>query len=146
MRLLLDVMLGTLATYLRMAGHDAVYALDRGIEADDALLAISREEGRTLLTRDATLSDRADDALLLRGTAIEDQLRELRTAGFDLTLDRPERCSRCNTPLEAVPEACATPEYAPAADETSVWRCPACDQHYWRGSHWDDVRERIASL
>ena len=36
-RLLLDAMLGKLATYLRMCGHDAAYALDRGVEADDAV-------------------------------------------------------------------------------------------------------------
>jgi hypothetical protein len=44
--LLLDVMLGKLATYLRMCGYDAAYAVERGIEADDALLARADAEGR----------------------------------------------------------------------------------------------------
>lgn len=34
-RFLLDAMLGTLTTYLRMCGYDAAYALDHEIEADD---------------------------------------------------------------------------------------------------------------
>lgn len=53
MKLLLDVMCGGLTSYLRMCGHDTVYALDRGVEADDRLLAIAHEEDRTLVTRDS---------------------------------------------------------------------------------------------
>jgi uncharacterized protein with PIN domain len=34
-RLLLDAMLGNLATYLRMCGYDAADATDRGVEAAD---------------------------------------------------------------------------------------------------------------
>ena len=45
-------MCGKLATYLRMCGHDTAYALDRGVEDDDALLAIAEAEGRTPVTRD----------------------------------------------------------------------------------------------
>jgi hypothetical protein len=66
MRFLLDAMLGKLATYLRMCGHDTAYALDRapdgghanapeddasaGIEDDDELLALARAEGRRIPT------------------------------------------------------------------------------------------------
>ncbi|WP_228842293.1 Mut7-C RNAse domain-containing protein [Halococcus agarilyticus] len=32
MKLLFDVICGTIAVYCRMCGHDATYALDRGIE------------------------------------------------------------------------------------------------------------------
>ena len=114
-RLLLDVMLGKLATYLRMCGHDAAYALDResaddggkgagagedrsgreagndgesevtGIENDDALLALAREEDRRLVTRNADLAARADDTLLVSATDVDEQLRELGAAGVDLS-------------------------------------------------------------
>lgn len=57
--LLCDVMLGSLATYLRMCGYDTTYALDRGVEADDRLLEIAHDENRTLLTRDRQLAARA---------------------------------------------------------------------------------------
>lgn len=52
MSLLLDVMCGTLATYLRMCGNDAAYALDRDVEADERLREIAADENRVLLTRD----------------------------------------------------------------------------------------------
>jgi uncharacterized protein with PIN domain len=145
MRFLLDAMLGKLATYLRMCGHDAAYALDRGTEADDDLLALAREEDRRLLTRDADLAARAGDALLIESPDVEGQLRELRTAGVPLSLGGPERCSRCNGRVERV-ESGETPGYAPDPGEERVWRCGECGQCYWKGSHWDDVAERLDAV
>ncbi|MFB6281739.1 MAG: Mut7-C RNAse domain-containing protein [Haloferacaceae archaeon] len=148
MRLLLDAMLGSLATYLRMCGHDAAYALDRGIEADDRLLALARDEDRLLVTRDAALASRAGErALLVESRDVTDQLRDLRAAGLDLSLpDRPARCGTCNGPLAPVPTDGTTPDYAPDPADTGCFRCRDCGQVFWRGSHWDDVRERLAGL
>ncbi|WP_256463853.1 Mut7-C RNAse domain-containing protein [Halorientalis litorea] len=145
--LLLDAMLGKLATYLRMCGYDAAYALDRDAEDDDRLLAIARDEDRTVLTRDRDVARRADDAVLLTTRDVTDQLRELREAGYPLALaDRPTRCGRCNGPVERVDADDGTPEYAPDPAEVSVWQCLDCGQHFWQGSHWDEVAERLAGL
>ena len=143
-RFLLDVMLGTLATYLRMCGYDAAYALDRGIEDDDAIRTLAAAEDRTLLTRDEALAASADDAVLLTERDIEAQLRELRAAGVDLSLpDRPRRCGACNG--ELVPAAAAdAPEHVP--DDVEPYRCRDCGQWFWRGSHWDDVAGTLAAL
>lgn len=162
-RLLLDVMLGKLATYLRMCGYDAAYALDRDAEgsessdsssakeppfdprADDDLLALARAEDRLVLTRDTRLAERADESLLLESLDVVGQLRELDAAGFDLALSEPSRCARCNGTLESVFEG-PTPEYAPEPTERPVWRCRSCGRYYWKGSHWDDVEETLSSL
>jgi uncharacterized protein with PIN domain len=166
-------MLGSLATYCRMCGYDTAYALDRGIEADDRLLALAHEEERTLLTRDQQLAERAralrtDDggnaesgsdgsgsdtsgigvsSLLLESRAVTGQLRELRAAGYDLSLTaRPTRCGQCNGSLEAVVDEETTPEYAPEPDVEAVWRCIECGQCFWKGSHWDAVGRTLANL
>ncbi|MFB6194262.1 MAG: Mut7-C RNAse domain-containing protein [Halobaculum sp.] len=98
-------MLGKLATYLRMCGHDAAYALDRGVEADDRLRVLADREDRRLLTRDEALADRTPGAILLTERAVTDQLRELDAAGVDLRLAaRPARCGRCNGPVELAAE------------------------------------------
>lgn len=148
MRLLLDAMLGTLASYLRMCGHDAAYALDRGVEADDRLIALARDEDRLLVTRDVALAARAGDrALLVESREVTDQLRALRAAGVDLSLpDRPTRCGACNGSLDPVPADGTTPEYAPDPAGTDCFRCPDCGQVFWRGSHWADVRDRLSGL
>ena len=146
-RLVLDVMLGKLPSYLRMCGYDAVYVLDRDIEADDRILALARAEGRTLLTRDRGLAARTDDAVLLTARAVTGQLEELRAAGFRLELeDTPTFCGTCNGVVEAVAADAATPGYAPDPAETDVWRCRDCRQCFWEGSHWADVAERLATL
>jgi len=146
-RLLLDAMLGKLATYLRMCGYDAAYALDRGVEADDRLLSIADGEDRVLLTRDRQLAAQATESLLLESRDVRDQLRELQEAGYDLTLARePVRCGQCNGRLNAVDPDDPTPLSVPDPDAESVWQCRDCGQYFWRGSHWDDVRETLAAL
>jgi uncharacterized protein with PIN domain len=146
-RLYTDAMLGTLTSYLRFLGHDTVYALDDGVEADDTVLKRVRETDRTLLTRDRDLAERAPASVLLAGHEIEEQLRELSAAGFDLELSpEPTRCGVCNGSLERVGADESTPEYAPGPEERAVWRCRECGQHFWKGSHWADVRRRIAAV
>ncbi|USZ68930.1 Mut7-C RNAse domain-containing protein [Halorussus salilacus] len=165
--LVLDAMLGKLSTYLRMCGYDAAYALDpsarraegssaeasdaqtesddpRGRDADDRLLELARAENRLLVTRDAGLARCAGDAgLLLESKDVTDQLRELSDEGFELALSEPTRCSNCNAGLVGVERGDSTPEYAPPSDETRVWKCPECGQHFWKGSHWDSVAETL---
>lgn len=147
MDLLLDVMCGGLVAYLRMCGHDTVYAGDRDLEADDALLAVARDDERTIVTRDVQLASRAEASILLESRDVEAQLAELAAAGLELTLDaEPDFCGRCNGPLEPVDSAASTPEYAPDPAETAVWHCRDCGQHFWRGSHWDRVERTLSGL
>ena len=145
--LLLDAMLGRLATYLRMCGYDTAYALDVGIETDGEILAYSQRTDRRLLTRDRELAARAADAVLLHSREIDDQLQELAAAGFDLTPSAtPEYCGVCNGPLTAVPSDAQTPAYAPDPATEQLWRCEDCGQFFWKGSHWEDVATRLAGV
>lgn len=145
-RLLLDTMLGKLTTYLRMCGYDAAYALDRGVEADDEVLALAEAEDRRIITRDAVMAARAEDAILLTGREITEQLRQVKAAGLSLRLGEPTRCSNCNGRLEQVAPEEEVRDSAPDPSEQTVWRCRDCGQLFWKGSHWDDVAARLASL
>jgi len=158
---LLDVMCGTLATYLRICGYDAAYAVDRGIEADDRLLSLAAAEDRVLITRDRDLADRAPDAdpavdaVALTERDVLDRLRELDAAGFRIELAaEPSRCGSCNGPVERVAstedEADAVapadrPDYVPddVGTDRPGWRCADCGQWFWKGGHWDDVSARL---
>jgi uncharacterized protein with PIN domain len=150
--LLLDVMCGKLATYLRMCGYDAAYALDLDVGTDrdvpdDDLLALARDEGRRIVTRDRELAARAAGAVLLERRGVEDQLAELSAAGFELSLDdEPTYCGACNGWLTAVDPSEPTPDYAPAPTEIDCWRCEDCGQHFWNGSHWEDVAATIEGI
>lgn len=143
-RLLLDVMLGKLAVYLRMCGYDTAYAGDRAVEADWDIRELAREEDRRVVSRDAALIAGTADGIRLTERDIAAQLDELRAAGFALHLaDPPARCGRCNGALERVPAGAARPDYAPAPGEFDCWRCADCGQWFWKGSHWDRVRETL---
>jgi uncharacterized protein with PIN domain len=146
-RLVLDAMLGKLATYLRMCGYDTAYALDQDAEADDDLLALTASENRLLITRDTDLAARAPESVLLSEREIDGQLRELADAGFRLSLaPEPAHCGVCNGPVEQVDPVEPTPEYAPSTDEETVWRCTDCGQHFWKGSHWASVEATLDGL
>ena len=156
-RLLLDAMLGKLATYLRMCGYDAAYVLDRdvadeqsgtgGDPSDDDIAAWAEGSTRRLLTRDVDLAARVDDAVLLSSRDVREQLRNLHGAGYELSLeDPPRRCSACNGDLRAVDAAESLPAYAPEPAETDCWRCRDCGQVFWKGSHWDDVAATLADV
>ncbi len=143
-RLLLDVMLGKLAVYLRVCGYDAAYALDRDIEDDDRLATVAEAESRRLLTRDAELADRVPGAIPLCARGIEGQLAELRSAGVELVPDeKPSYCGNCNGRLDQVPPEADTPAYAPEPAAVECFRCRDCGQLFWRGSHYDRMIETI---
>lgn len=142
MRLLADAMLGSLARVCRMCGHDTAYCLDRGVEADDEVLALALREDRTLLTRDRQLAARAPDSVLLESKAVDDQLAELVAAGVDLSLSPGGRCGACNGELRELGSGEQRAEYVPEG-AGPVWRCVECGQQFYRGSHWRDVENRL---
>jgi uncharacterized protein with PIN domain len=134
-RFTLDVHLGRLAAFLRLAGFDTE------VVADDAGLAASAaRDDRIVLTRDVALLKRGDvrHGYWVRHANPEQQLVEV-LAQFDLASRTTPftRCLRCNTPLVAVdPETVAArlPSRTRACFQAFT-RCPGCDRVYWRGSH-----------
>ena len=136
-----DAMLGKLTTYMRMAGHDVVYAPDEEAVDDEDVAALVGKTGRTLVTRDVELAESVN-GVLVESKDVREQVRELSEAGVALELDEPERCSACNgtlSPTDA--DAGDVPD-----DVERAWRCDDCGKTYWKGSHWDDVRETLAEL
>ena len=141
MRFVLDVHLGRLATYLRLAGFDTVYRND----LDDAELAEIAAGGRVLLTRDHELLKRraVTRGYWVRTTAPRSQLAEV-LRRFDLSgAVRPfSRCLRCNVLVRPVAKAEVAEELPPRTRQfyDEFVRCPTCDRIYWRGGHYDALR------
>jgi len=142
MRLLVDDMLGSLARWLRIMGHDALYAGDLD-EGDEALLERSRREGRVLVTRDVELAARSEDSLLLESRDLEEQLAAVSEA-LDLDVTPVmERCTLCNS--ELAPAESADDDYVPEdAEHLNV--CHECGRYYGKGSHWRRIRERLTRV
>ena len=136
LRFLLDVHVGRLAAYLRMAGFDALY----GHQASDAELAgIVAREGRVLLTRDRYLLMRTavERGYWVRSTEPKQQLLEV-VKRFDLAGSmRPfTRCLNCNTLLEEASRESVFDRLPPRIIDKDAFRiCPSCQRVYWEGSH-----------
>ena len=147
-RFLLDNHLGRLAAYLRMLGFDCLYENDF---QDDEMAARLAADPRILLTRDRRLLMRkaVRYGYCPRSLAPQAQLLEV-VRRFDLApLIRPfRRCLRCNTLLVPVEKSAVLERLEPLTrryfDEFHL--CPACNQVYWKGSHYQRMLALIAGL
>lgn len=156
MKFACDVMLGALARWLRVCGIDAYY--DAHIDRS-GLFRMSREEGRTILTRTHAYDELSE---IPPFEIIESELIEEQVPQF--FRDHPEidpwsnmftRCLRCNDPLNNVPLDEIVDRLPPLVKEralsqgqdriTQFKRCPTCDRIYWPGTHVDRMRVFLES-
>ncbi|WP_287261669.1 Mut7-C RNAse domain-containing protein [Methanothrix sp.] len=127
----MDHMLMRLGRWLRLAGHD----VENPRSMSDVDLIAQAGDRRTLLTRDRSLAELCERegvrCILIRSSDIDEQLREVRGRGIDLSLN-PERCTICNGGLLDM--------------GNGRWMCSECGKIYWRGSHWRGIEARLRSL
>ena len=107
MDFILDGMLGKLARWLRMMGHNVKYST---ILEDSQLIKIAKEESRVLLTHDLSLFQQAIaknvESYYVEGINEAERLAEL-VGRFNLPLVidmKKSRCPKCNTILQQVPK------------------------------------------
>jgi uncharacterized protein with PIN domain len=142
-----DAMLGGLARWLRAAGYEAFW--QQGI-ADQELIQLCQNEGRTLLSCDTklflcrVLRDRLLPALLvpLRRTPPEQLAFVL--ANLNLSL-RPPRCMKCGGNLVEAPKQTLRNRVPPRTFVwlDQFWECDRCQRIFWHGTHWQRIREQL---
>lgn len=147
-RFVLDGHLGRLASHLRMLGLDCLY--NNGYE-DKELVHISVEKERVLLTRDRLLLMHKviTQGYLLRSLNSTEQLHEVVHRYSLVQWVKPfQRCMRCNHPLEPVKKETVLERLEPLTKKyyDDFKQCPACDQVYWKGSHYERMLELIDNV
>lgn len=148
MQFVVDVMLGKLARWLRILGHDVLYS---NAYRDEEIARIAGSQKRCLLTRDRELFSkfRLKHAVLLRSVKVTDQLREL-SAVMDLGHGNAifSRCAVCNAEIEEVERRAVegeVPEYV-YLTSPRFYRCTGCRKVYWPGSHVARMEERLREV
>jgi len=151
MRFAADCMLGTLAKWLIILGHDVAYF--PRIEDGD-LVALARREERVILTRDRRLVMRRDarNHVLVISQDLRDQIRQvLEERRLRIRKDRLfRRCIKCNRPTRVVRRASVRAEVPPYVYRTRrrFTRCPGCRRIFWRATHvsrmLEDLTGRLA--
>lgn len=149
---MVDTMLGKLAKWLRILGHDTAYRREGN---DTEFIAQAKNEGRWIITRDRLLIKRRGltGFTLIRDNDPKDQLRQIVT---DLALDIDKdihthlftRCIECNGeihPLSKEGVKGRVPEYVYAV-QAEFSCCPRCRRIYWGGTHRKRVREGLEGL
>jgi uncharacterized protein len=147
-RFVLDNHLGQLAIYLRILGFDTLYRNDY---QDEELAQVASQEERILLTRDRRLLMRKIVAYgySIRNLEPRQQVAEVVRRFRLLEKISPfRRCLRCNCPLQPVSKEAVLDRLEPLTklyyDEFHL--CPACNQVYWKGSHYERMQDLIATV
>ena len=145
-KLLADGMLGRLAKWLRILGYDTAYDARLG---DNELVRRTRAEGGWLLTRDHELAGRPGvHSLLIESEHLRTQIAQVRSRVGAPQGGPFSRCPVCNASLVDV-SIQEVRERVPAFvlhSHSHFRRCPSCDRIYWPGSHWKQMRERLAQF
>ncbi len=140
-------MLGRLAKWLRVLGYDTHY---QSAYPEGSWKTLLCAEGRRLLTRSRAALKTHPGAVFIRSDHVGAQLRQL----VDEHWIRPDpsrafrRCPACNTLLEPVDAESArdcVPEYVFYRHAPDIRRCPACDRHFWHGSHRGRMQEQLSA-
>lgn len=144
-RFILDTHLGRLAAYLRMLGFDTWYRNDY---EDEELAQLAGDTGRVLLTRDRRLlmRSRVRFGICIRSLTPEEQVVEVleRYRLFD-KITPFKRCLRCNHPLSPIAKETVLDRLEPLTRLyfDKFHYCPACEQIYWKGSHYERMKDFI---
>ncbi len=148
-RFIADSMLGRLARWLRLLGHDTVYEPRWD---DRTIIRIAVRDRRTILTRDRGLMARkiVRDGLLVDSEDLAAQLRQVLRA-FKLTVSRESiftRCTACNSPVVPADKAALSGQVPPYVlrRHDRFLSCPGCGRVYWGGTHQDLALRRLAEM
>jgi hypothetical protein len=147
-RFVADVMLGRLAKWLRIAGFDVLYS---NRYTDDELIALSRAEGRILLSRDTRLLVRKSvrSFIFLESEKILEQIRQVFRATETKCLPGVlSRCLSCNLVLADLARDRALDFVPPYVFETQTQfkTCANCGRIYWAGTHRQAVLRTLETL
>ncbi len=148
MKFIVDCMLGKLAKWLRVLGFDTLYF---SRIKDEELIRLAEESQRILLTRDTKLLDknRKPFSLLIVSEKWWEQLRQvLKEFSLKDKIKPYSRCLECNTPLKDLNREDARNLVSPFIYQNSeaFSVCPTCQKVYWRGTHINDMEEKLAGI
>ncbi|MBY8996811.1 MAG: Mut7-C RNAse domain-containing protein [Candidatus Thorarchaeota archaeon] len=150
---IVDAMLGKLATWLRLTGHDTFYSTK---VHDDELLRIALDQNRILLTSDAILSRRAKDtgaeAMLVRGTVDEEVASVFLKYEISPEADPSKsRCTKCNSTLTHVKDDEKERIKGLVPDQTynhysEFWLCKYCMSVFFQGGQWTNIEAYMVKI
>lgn len=147
MKFAADKMLGRLARWLRIVGHDVIYGPHL---SGYGLIRAARREGRPILTRDRSIAKKKPpDYLLIESDQFREQLKQVIGAyGLNSLKDAFTRCVECNTVLQPISKGSVeekVPPYVFATQERFSF-CQKCRRIYWPATHHQKMLEELKAM
>ena len=150
MKILCDQMLGSLAKWLRILGFDTFYT--NSDMSDDYLISIALNQKRILITCDKILTIKAKKKnLKVIRIDVTELDQQINTVLNKLNLDKElffSRCTLCNTVLDKI-ENNKIEKMVPQRvleNNDKFWFCRKCKKLYWKGTHYNNMIERINEI
>ena len=149
-RFIVDHNVGKLAKWLRMMGYDTLFF--NGSD-DSAMIAAALAEGRVILTRGTGIvkrrlvtSGKLKAVLLTSDEPVLQMKQVIAALKLDICFKPFSICLECNRTLversrEEVRER--VPPYV-FKTRNQYMECPACHRIYWRGTHWQAMKRKLA--
>jgi uncharacterized protein with PIN domain len=146
----IDDNVAKLCPLLRMLGFDTLYAQGA---TDSWIAAISKQEQRTILSRDKGLLKRKEvhSGLYLRSTRPNVQLQEVVDRLKIQDFCKPfSRCLNCNHILAPMPpvESARSSLIPPGVRKwtNEFFHCPGCHKVFWKGSHHQSMEKLVHQI
>jgi SpoIID/LytB domain protein len=146
-KFIVDAMLGTLAKWLRLMGIDTIYIKNGDISKIEDLAIKS---GRKIITRTNKFEGkRRIESIVLTTQTLKEQIKELNQKSKIKDCIKPlGRCPICNSVLHNIDKQRIkneVPTYIFNTHEKFL-RCPKCKKIYWKGTHYKNIKKRIANF
>jgi uncharacterized protein with PIN domain len=149
---IVDQNVGKLTKFLRLLGYDTVFF--KGLD-DSEMIRIALAGNRIILTRDTLIFKRRIiisgkvKAILIEDSDIEKQIRQVVNSLNLLPQAKPfSICLECNRVLEPRTRDEVKNRVPPYVWKTqkNFMECPECHRIYWQGTHWAQMKKRLAAL
>ncbi|MBN2272788.1 MAG: Mut7-C ubiquitin/RNAse domain-containing protein [Bacteroidales bacterium] len=151
-KFILDVHLGKLARYLRMAGFDCLY--DKHYD-DTEIIQVALSQKRIILTRDKGIlkNGKVSRGMFVRSVSPKQQFNEvISRLQLENFIHPFTRCTECNEKIVPVEKEKIIDQLQPLTRKfySVFYQCSGCKRIYWEGSHFarmkrfmDDSQRRL---
>jgi hypothetical protein len=148
-KFIVDNNVGKLAKWLRIMGYDTLFFNGSN---DSRMVAIALAEERVILTKDTQIMKRGVitkgrlKAILIQSDQPELQMQQvIDNLHLDCRFKPFSICLECNQPLVGKSKEQVKDLVPPYVFQTQnqYMECPGCHRIYWRGTHWQRMREKL---
>ncbi len=150
MKFLCDQMLGTLSKWLRIYGFDTFYV--NSTISDDEIIMIAKKDNRCLITRDEELAFRVKKEnirlIYFKSVNLDEQINLVLK---NLVIDKDKflsRCLVCNSKISEIEKGIVRDKVPNKVFQTheKFWFCNKCKKIYWKGSHYNNMFQKLKNL